>query len=83
MKKKKNNEVDINDFIEILRQGYIISLGEDKNAKQFEEISTEVEKIYMGSDLIYQNAIDYSKEYFTIEPLADGTITFTNRDNFK
>ena len=44
MKKKKNNEVDINDFIEILRQGYIISLGEDKNAKQFEEISTEVEK---------------------------------------
>ena len=42
--KKKNNEVDINDFIEILRQGYIISLGEDKNAKQFEEISTEVEQ---------------------------------------
>ena len=40
--------------------------------------STEVEKIYIGSDLIYQNAIDYSKEYFTIEPLADGTITFTN-----
>lgn len=36
----------------------------------------EIAKGFVGDDLVYQNEIDYSKEYFTVEAISAGTISW-------
>lgn len=40
----------------------------------------EIAKGFVGEDLIYQNEIDYSKEYFTIEVISAGTLSWAASD---
>lgn len=39
--------------------------------------SNEIIKAYMGSNLVWEKGIDYSKEYFCIEALENCNVTFT------
>ena len=37
----------------------------------------EISKVYMGNNLVWKKAIDYSKEYFCVEALENCNVTFT------